>query len=80
MASLKSYNLGANEGFVIFSTSKLGTYFIDDFTLKTKSQSIAYLLNVSEHTYWILELKDKVHSIEVIWTSGLQENKGNYIF
>jgi hypothetical protein len=45
-----------------------------------KSQSIAYLLNGSEHIYWTLDLEDKVHSIWVIWTSNLQECKGNFIF
>ena len=80
MVSHKNYNLNANEGFVIFLTSKLITCFIDGFTLKMKSQSIAYLLNGSEHIYWILDLEDEVHSIWVIWTSGLQECKGNFIF
>ena len=80
MVSHKNYNLSANEGFVIFLTSKLITCFIDGFTSKMKSQSIAYLLNGSEHIYWILDLEDEVHSIWVIWTSGLQECKGNFIF
>ena len=80
MVSHKNYNLSANEGFVIFLTSKLITCFIDSFTSKMKSQSIAYLLNGSEHIYWILDLEDEVHSIWVIWTSGLQECKGNFIF
>ena len=52
-------------------TSKLITCFIDGFTSKRKSQSIAYLLNGSAHIYWILDLEDEVHSIWVIWTSGL---------
>ena len=77
MVSHKNYNLNANEGFVMFLTSKLITCFIDGFTSKMKSQSIAYLLNGSEHIYWILNLEDEVHSIWVIWTSGLQECKGN---
>jgi hypothetical protein len=47
---------------------------------KQKSQSITYLLNESEHIYWILDLEDEVHSIRVIWTSGLQECKRNFIF
>jgi hypothetical protein len=45
-----------------------------------KSQSIAYLLNRSEHIYWILDLEDEVHSIWVIWTSGLQRMQGQLIF
>ena len=53
-------------------TSKLITCFIDGFTSERKSKSIAYLLNESEHIYWILDLEDEVHSIWVIWTSGLQ--------
>ena len=48
---------------VIFWTSKLITCFIDSFTLKTKSQPIAYLLNGSEDIYWTLDLDGKVHSM-----------------
>ena len=77
MISHKNYNLNANEGFVIFWTCKLITCFIDDFTSKMKSQSMAYLLNGSELIYWILDLEDEVHSVWVIWTSDLQESKGN---
>ena len=70
----KNNNLNANEGFVImFLNSKLITCFVDNFTLKRKSQSIAYLLNESEHIHWILDLENEVHSIRVIWTNGLQE-------
>ena len=56
--------------------SKLITCFITGFAAKRKSQSIAYLLNGSEHIYWILDLENEVHSIWVIWTSNLQECKG----
>ena len=42
MVSHKNYNLSANEGFVIFLTSKLLTCFISGFTLKMKFQPIAY--------------------------------------
>ena len=80
LVSHKHYNLSVSEGFVIFLTSKLNTCFIDKFTLKMKFQSIAYLLNVREHIYWILDLEDEVHSISVIWTSGLQHYNGNFIF
>jgi hypothetical protein len=45
--------------------------------LKTKSQSIAYSPHESEHVDWILDLENAVHSIWVIWTSGLQECKGH---
>ena len=76
----ENYNLGAYEGFVIFLTSKLITCFIDGFTSKMKSQSIAYFLNGSEHVYWILDLEDEVHSIWVIWINNLQECKGNFSF
>ena len=51
MVSRKNYNLNTNEGFVIFLTSKLITCFIGGFTLIMKPQSIAYLLNGSEHIY-----------------------------
>jgi hypothetical protein len=69
MVSHKNYNLGANEDFVMFFTFKLNRCFIDRFTLKGKSQSIVYLLNGSEHTYWILDLENEVHSIWVVWSS-----------
>ena len=62
MASHKNYNLGANEGLVIFLASELIACFIDNFTLIMKSQPIAYLLNGSEHIYWILDLEGEVHS------------------
>ena len=80
MVSCKHYNLSACEGFVMFFTSKLIACFIDGFTLNMKMQSFAYLLNVSEHIHRILDLEDEVHSMWVIWTSGLQECNGNFIF
>ena len=61
MVSHKNYNLSVNKGFVILWTSKLITCFIDGFTLTMDPQSIAHLLNGSEHMYWILE--DEMHSI-----------------
>ena len=55
MVSHKNYNLNGNEGFVKFMTSKLITCFIDGFTSKTKSQSIAYLLSGNEmHSMWVI--------------------------
>ena len=60
---VNNYNLSANEGFVIFLTSMLITCVIDGFTSKMKSQSIAYLLNESDHIYWIVDLENEVHSI-----------------
>ena len=77
MVSHKNYNLNANEGFVIFLTSKLITCFIGGFTLIMKPQSIAHLLNGSEHIYWILDLQGEVHSTWDLWVSGLQECKSN---
>ena len=50
MTGHKNYNLDANEGFVLFLTSKLITCFIDGFTWKMKSQLIACLLDGSKHT------------------------------
>ena len=41
MVSHMIYNLTANEGFVIFLTSKSFTCFIDSFTFKMKSQLIS---------------------------------------
>ena len=82
IVSHKNYNLGANEGFVIFSTSKLSACFIDRFTFKRKmkSQSIAYLLNGSEQIYWILDLENEMHSIWDLWISELQQCKDNGLF
>ena len=76
MVSHKNYKLSANEGLVKRFTSKLMICFIDGFTSKRKSQPIAYLVNGSEHIYWILDLENEVHSIWVIWTSGFQECNG----
>ena len=76
MVSHNNYNLSANEAFAMFLTSKLITCFINNFTLKRKSQSIAHLVNGSEHIYWILDLEDEVHSIWVIWISNLQSWRG----
>jgi hypothetical protein len=80
MVSYKNYNLGVNEGFVTFLSSKLITYFIGGFTLKIKSHSIAYLLNGSDYIYWILDLEGEVHIIWDLWINGLQEYKGNGFF
>ena len=63
MASHENYNLGAREGFVMLLTSKLITCFIDGFTLRMKSKSIACLLNEREHIYWIWDLEDEVHLV-----------------
>ena len=63
IVSHKNYNLIASEGFVIFLTSKSITCFIDGLILIMKSQSIAFLLNGSEHIYWILDFEGEVHSI-----------------
>ena len=74
MVSHKNHNLNANEGFAMFLTSKL------IFTLKIKSQSLAYLLNESEHIYWTLDLEDEMHSIWMMYTSGLQQSKDIFLF
>jgi hypothetical protein len=50
------------------------------FHFEKEIQLFAYLLNGSEHIYWILNLENEVHSIWIIWTSNLQECKGNSIF
>ena len=80
VVSCKLYNLNANEGFVIFLTSKLITCFIGGSTLTMKPQSIAHLLLESAHIYWILDLEGKVHSVWGLWVSGLQECKSNDFF
>ena len=43
-------------------------------------QAIAYLLNGSEHIYWIWDLENEVHSIWDLWISGLQKCKDNNFF
>ena len=63
MVGRNDYTLNANEGFVILLTSKLTTCFIGGFTLTVKPQSIAHLLNGSEHIYWVLDLASEVHSM-----------------
>ena len=73
MVNHKKYNLSANEGFVIFLTSILITWFIGGLTLNMKFQLIVHLLNGSEHIYWIWDLDGEVHSIWDLWISGLQE-------
>jgi hypothetical protein len=80
MVSHKKYNLSANEGFVIFLTSKSIAWFIGAFTLKMKSQPIAYLLNESEHIYWIWDLECEVRSVWDLWICGLEECEGNGFF
>ena len=50
--------------------------FYWQFHLTMKPQSIAHLLNGSEHVYiyWISDLEGEVHSIMWdLWLSGLQE-------
>ena len=64
----------------MFLTSKLITCFIGGFPLKTKSQSIVYLLNRSEDMNWILDLNDEVYSIWDLWINDLQECKDNDFF
>jgi hypothetical protein len=34
----------------------------------------------NEHTYWILNLENEMHSIRIIWTNGFQECKGKFYF
>ena len=65
MVSRKNFNLNTNKGFVIFLTSKLIRCFRGGFTLIMKLQSIAHLLNGSEHIYWILGFEGEAHSIFV---------------
>jgi hypothetical protein len=59
MVSHNKYNLSANEAFVMFLTSKLITCFIDGFTSKRKSQSIAYYsMEVNIYIgFWTLKMK-----------------------
>jgi hypothetical protein len=64
MVSHKNNNLNANEDFVIFFTSK----------------TITWLLNESEHIYWIWDLEGEVHSIWDLWVCGLEKCEGNGLF
>jgi len=79
MVSHKNYNLSANEGFVMFLTSKFVTCFIDGFTLKRKSsQLLIYSMEVNFYIgFWTLKMKCTQYGL---YTSGLQECKGNFIF
>jgi hypothetical protein len=52
-------------------------HFTDGFTLGMISQSIAYLLRGGEHIYRTFDLQGEMHSIWKLWTSCLQECKGN---
>ena len=60
-------NLNANEGFVMNMTSKLMTCFMNNFTSKKESQSIAYLLNGSGHIYWILDLDTMSSALNMLY-------------
>ena len=51
-----------NEDFVMFLTAEFIPCFIDGFTSRMKSKSIAYLLIGSENIYWILDLEGEMHS------------------
>jgi hypothetical protein len=42
-----------------------------------KSQSVVELPTRSAHIHWILNLEGEVHSIWELWSSNLQECKGN---
>ena len=52
-----------NEGFVILLTSKLILSFQWRFHFDNETQSLAHLLNESEHIYWILDLEDEALNI-----------------
>ena len=70
MVRHKNYNSNANEGFVMFLTSKLITCFIDDFTSKRKSQSIAYY-SMEDNIYigfWTLTMKCTQHGLHGLAT------------
>ena len=59
MASHKNHNLSASEGFIIFLTSKLFTYFIGSFTLKMNpNQLLIYSVKVNIYIgFWTLKMK-----------------------
>ena len=50
------------------------------FHFVNEIQSIVYLLNQSEHVYWIWDLENEVHSLWDLWIRGLQECKDNSFF
>ena len=85
MVSHKNYNLNANEGFVIFLTSKLIPCLSGSFTSKMKSQSIVYLFNGCEHIYvyiyiWFWIFKMKCTQYGLYGQSGLQSMQGQFYF
>ena len=80
MVSHKNHNLSANEGFGNIFDSQVVYMLYWQFHYEKKSQSIVYLLDGSEHIYWILDLQDKVYSVWDLWTHDLQESKGNDFF
>ena len=49
----------------MFLTSKLVSCFVDGFTSRMKSQSIAYLLLGSAHIDWILDLEGKCTQVGI---------------
>ena len=53
-------------------TSKLITCISGSFTWRMKSQSISYLLNGSEHIYWILKVKCTQYGFVDKWPSRLE--------
>ena len=59
MLSHNVFSLCVNEGFVTFFTSNIFTCFIDGFTSKMKSQSMAYLLSGTDIyiEFWTLKMK-----------------------
>ena len=63
MISHKNHNLNVDEDYVMVLTSKLVLHFINGFTPRMTSQSLAYLLLGSAHMYWISNLKGEVQSI-----------------
>lgn len=80
MVSHKDYHLNVNKDFFISIASKSIVYFIDSFTLGTKSQPNAYLLIGREHIYWIWALKFRCTQYGFRGLDNLQDCKDNFFF
>ena len=83
MVSHIHYNINANEDFVIFLLpSWLHALLTFIYMLSVSLDEWnpgQFLMRGSEHVYSLLGLQGEVHSIWDLWTSGLQECKGDFL-
>ena len=79
MVTHKNCNPSANDGFVIYLTSKLFICFIDEFTSKKEIPINCLFIQwkwAYIYIYMGLDLENEVHSMWIIWTSDFWECKG----